>query len=483
MTVIIEVGADGDLRRRAVAATLSRLSGVDQVVGISETSGSGVADAVARLREEGRLFYDRQTGTACYAPSPRAKEALNDGASDPRWSNRLVKYLSQTVQSVPGAIFSLPIITADGEVEAFITDWSPFPAACAVAVHPSHSLADAIENEADRFTGHYVRHPLTGDLIPVWTGGWVRPEFGTGSVIVNPAHSMVDLEFARQVGLPVRFALSPTAPTTDPDTWPEPPVVKGGQAVRTGVADGKPASEAGMVYLKALLDAKHARNYQDRVLGTLTIGYSATPGASAATVYQDPGQLALTPLASQLFTGPLESDVFVVASMAAIPEVATVRALHIDLYGKDIEPKSFLAVAAGNGLDATETDRSGVLAAISFAAVEDVYALKKPHAEQTERFYSIHEELLAQQTETSSESPGKRARNIYNAIADGRFSSAFSDIYKLQRDFKKDPAGVANGDQHSYFALAYILGGTDLPTDYSVTDALTAFAASRDRCG
>ncbi|KIZ14371.1 hypothetical protein SNA_35320 [Streptomyces natalensis ATCC 27448] len=70
------------------------------------------------------------------------------------------------------------------------------------------------------FTGRYCRHPLTGDLLPVWTASWVAPEFGTGAVLVNPGHDATDLAFAREVGLPVRFALLPAGREEAPEHWP-----------------------------------------------------------------------------------------------------------------------------------------------------------------------------------------------------------------------------------------------------------------------
>jgi len=37
----------------------------------------------------------------------------------------------------------------------------------------------------------------------------VRPDFGSGAVLVNPAHDPADLAFGRAVGLPIRFGLAP----------------------------------------------------------------------------------------------------------------------------------------------------------------------------------------------------------------------------------------------------------------------------------
>src|SRR5262249_31995064 len=147
-------------------------------------------------------------------------------------------------------------------------------AACAVAVHRHHPFARASRRaEPVHFTGRHVRHPLTGDLLPVWVADWVRPEFGTGAVLVNPAHDATDLEFARRIGLPIRFALAPEG-SDAPRSWPAPPVIRTGVAVRTGSFDGLTPGEAVNAYFGRIGEAglgwRHTDHHlEERSLGTL----------------------------------------------------------------------------------------------------------------------------------------------------------------------------------------------------------------------
>ena len=53
-------------------------------------------------------------------------------------------------------------------------------------------------------TGLVVRHPLTGESVPVWVGNYVLMAYGEGAVMGVPAHDERDLAFANKYGLPVK---------------------------------------------------------------------------------------------------------------------------------------------------------------------------------------------------------------------------------------------------------------------------------------
>ena len=57
---------------------------------------------------------------------------------------------------------------------------------------------DADEKEGI-FTGAYCgAHPFTGESIPMWVANFVLMAYGTGAVMVVPAHDQRDFEFARK---------------------------------------------------------------------------------------------------------------------------------------------------------------------------------------------------------------------------------------------------------------------------------------------
>ena len=53
-------------------------------------------------------------------------------------------------------------------------------------------------------TGLCVRHPLTGEALPIWVASFVVMTYGTGAIMAVPAHDLRDHEFAKRYGLPIR---------------------------------------------------------------------------------------------------------------------------------------------------------------------------------------------------------------------------------------------------------------------------------------
>jgi len=47
------------------------------------------------------------------------------------------------------------------------------------------------------FTGSYVKHPVTQELLPIWIADYVLFNYGTGAVMAVPAHDARDYEFAK----------------------------------------------------------------------------------------------------------------------------------------------------------------------------------------------------------------------------------------------------------------------------------------------
>ena len=53
-------------------------------------------------------------------------------------------------------------------------------------------------------TGLEVRHPLTGESVPLWVGNYVLMGYGEGAVMAVPAHDERDFHFALEYGLPIK---------------------------------------------------------------------------------------------------------------------------------------------------------------------------------------------------------------------------------------------------------------------------------------
>lgn len=58
-------------------------------------------------------------------------------------------------------------------------------------------------------SGLKARHPLTGQLVPVWIANYVLMDYGTGAVMAVPAHDERDFQFAQKYSLGVKSVISP----------------------------------------------------------------------------------------------------------------------------------------------------------------------------------------------------------------------------------------------------------------------------------
>ncbi len=54
-----------------------------------------------------------------------------------------------------------------------------------------------------------ARHPLTGEVLPVWVANFVLTGYGTGAVMSVPAHDERDHAFALKYGLPIKQVVAP----------------------------------------------------------------------------------------------------------------------------------------------------------------------------------------------------------------------------------------------------------------------------------
>ncbi len=58
-------------------------------------------------------------------------------------------------------------------------------------------------------TGLTVRHPVSGEDVPVWVANFVLMGYGTGAVMAVPAHDQRDFEFATKYGIPIKPVVYP----------------------------------------------------------------------------------------------------------------------------------------------------------------------------------------------------------------------------------------------------------------------------------
>ena len=141
------------------------------------------------------------------------------------------------IQTTPGTLLT------EGRLFVFTTRADTLMGATFVAVAPEHPIAQhAVElertaggaspiadfvaecqtggvSEADLATrdkagidtGLTVRHPLTGEELPIWIGNYVLMTYGDGAVMGVPAHDERDFAFALKYGLAIKQVMAPLA--------------------------------------------------------------------------------------------------------------------------------------------------------------------------------------------------------------------------------------------------------------------------------
>jgi leucyl-tRNA synthetase len=86
-------------------------------------------------------------------------------------------------------------------------------------------------------TGLNVRHPLSGEPVPVWVGNYVLMTYGDGAVMGVPAHDERDFEFAKKYHLPIKPVIDVQGRPYSLAAW-QPWYSDHGRCVNSGNYDG-----------------------------------------------------------------------------------------------------------------------------------------------------------------------------------------------------------------------------------------------------
>ncbi len=488
--------AESSIRCEALAAfacRLRQLGGEDAQLVEAPTDS---ALAIRQLADVAWVIGDGSTVT--YIPSREARQRVAAG-EDGEWPSMIASRHGKMVRRSPGVIFRFPLEPDQGgppgsraavadhpaeseATEAFVTDWTGFPSSCALVVHPAHPLSTGLgPGERASFTGRFCRHPLSGDLLPIWVADFVKAEFGTAAVLLNPGHNAPDLEFCRHAGLPVRFSLLATGHDSSPASWLNPPFIKQGVARRSGFADGKPFSEAKDVYLAAMTSWGLAKEHTDIGMGLFEIAAVADDGEKGTRLPWDARRRTLAPAsepgARQLnfAVSPVLSAVeqavreagrltVVVSSTGVESELLGLRLVLAEQALGPVAAHAPDVILCGPALPSKQQVEPDVLrlALLVTAAPLQAVALKAPNIEAAERFLKVHESLAGTEGIPTGEAPAqtmKAAAQVKRLLEDMDLKQAFTQLYRLQKNIAKLEQ-PSQGELRAYAALAYALVGS-----------------------
>jgi valyl-tRNA synthetase len=147
-----------------------------------------VATMFVRLYEEGYIYRGTRVINWC----PECQTGISDLEVRPEEREDTLYFVR-----VPFADGGRAIQVATVRPETMFGD-------VAVAVHPE-------DGRYQTAVGKLVRHPLTGEEIPVISDEFVDPKFGTGAVKITPAHDYADFEVGERHGLPMPVVITPAA--------------------------------------------------------------------------------------------------------------------------------------------------------------------------------------------------------------------------------------------------------------------------------
>jgi len=160
------------------------------------TMDEGLARAVrvafVRMYEDGLIYRGERIVNWC----PRDETALSDSEVEH--------------EEVGGELvtFRYDLVDGSGYVDVATTRIETMLGDTGVAVNPK-------DDRYRHLIGKRVRHPFTGEELPIVADEAVDPSFGTGAVKVTPAHDPTDFEIGQRHGLPLRNILTSRAQISD----------------------------------------------------------------------------------------------------------------------------------------------------------------------------------------------------------------------------------------------------------------------------
>lgn len=508
-------------RCNAVKEVLQRIYAVEgQYVEALTPNEINALQALQSLSKAGLLTFRPKTKTETelwYIPSQASRRSV--WASEPYLglTAKILEKHRKKFRTSEGAIFRFPLVGSTNFIEAFITDWSPLPAAAAIAIHRDHTIAREVgKKSGNYFTGRFVRHPLTGDMLPIWVADWVKAEFGTGAVVVNPAHDSTDLEFAQTVGLPIRFALVPQTVSSNPRTWPNPPVIKQGITIKTGRFDGLNTSEAVQSYFVSLRKHGFAEKVTNLSVGALKIAsYKISPGGDAV-VFEDEGRLEplgkndvtrrsqlslprcktitikLTGLFRSLLSISDEASLDLVVPQAEIGHsLLFARLIWFDLKGQPLVANQIVSVQKVEVTKASQklARKDFQLASLAKFSLSQVAVIKQQTIDRVTSFNRRHQELLksarslSNLTGTPQEKLSKQVVKIKDFILKNDLQNAFSGLFSLQKSIEQLSleARLEEAAVPGYYTLAYVLTGSQTPEFLNLADIWKGILTTRGK--
>ena len=210
---------------------------VDQTVLANEQ-----VDSQGRSWRSGALVERRLLRQWFLGITHYAQDLLEDLNLLEGWPERVRTMQANWIGRSSGTQVLFPLLPPDhgqgtAALEVFTTRPDTLFGVTYMVLAPEHTLVDSLTHPEQRTTvaafrdemartstmertaddrpkrgvplGAHVRHPLSGELVPVWIADYVLLDYGSGAVMGVPAHDSRDFDFAQRHGLPVTVVITP----------------------------------------------------------------------------------------------------------------------------------------------------------------------------------------------------------------------------------------------------------------------------------
>ena len=158
-------------------------------------------------------------------------DRLLSGLENIDWSDAIKESQRNWIGKSVGALVTFNIKGHNASIEVFTTRPDTIFGVSFLTLAPEHPLVEIITIESQKaavvayvlatsrrserermadvkmitgvFTGAYVEHPFTKQLIPIWIGDYVLSGYGTGAVMSVPCGDQRDYDFAKHFKIPI----------------------------------------------------------------------------------------------------------------------------------------------------------------------------------------------------------------------------------------------------------------------------------------
>lgn len=202
---------------------------IDQTVLANEQviDGKGWRSGAVVIKKEIPMYYFKITAYA--------EELLHDLDKLDGWPEQVKTMQRNWIGKSIGMNVSFPYLDNSDNLTVFTTRIDTLMGVTYVAISAEHPLSEqaaklkpelanfidqckkggtseaelATQEKKGVFSGLYVKHPVSNELIPVWIANYVLMSYGFGAVMAVPAHDERDFEFAVKHNLPIRPVVRP----------------------------------------------------------------------------------------------------------------------------------------------------------------------------------------------------------------------------------------------------------------------------------